>query len=62
VCLARLQSRADRLVAPEVVQKQSADLEASLPGLAAEGFERLYVLENAEDIDSAQAFRADSAC
>jgi predicted kinase len=61
-CLARLQSRADRLVAPEVVQKQSSDLAASLPGLATEGFERVYVLDNAEDIDSAQVFRAESGC
>jgi protein phosphatase len=61
-CLARLQARTDRLVAPEVVQKQTADLAASLHGLGTEGFEQVYVLENAEDIDSAQVFRADSAC
>ena len=61
-CLARLRSRADRLVAPEVVQKQYADLAASLTGMPTEGFERVYVLENAEDIDVAQVFRADSAC
>ena len=62
VCLARLQSRAGRLVAPDVVQKQSSDLAASLAGLADEGFERVYVLENAEDIDSSQVFIANSSC
>jgi len=60
-CLARLQSRADRLVAPEVVQKQTADLTASLPGLPSEGFEQVYVLENTEDIDSSQVFLAFSS-
>ena len=62
ICLGRLQSRRDRLVAPEVVEKQTADLDASLPGLAAEGFEQVYLLENAEDINSSQVFIADSSC
>jgi protein phosphatase len=61
-CLARIESRTDRAVAPEVVQKQTSDLDASLPGLGNEGFEQVYLLENAEDIDSAQVFRTDSAC
>jgi hypothetical protein len=45
-----------------VVEKQTADLAASLAGLAAEGFEQVYLLENAEDIDSSQVSIADSAC
>ena len=60
-CLTRLQSRTDRLVAPEVVQKQTEDLAASLPGLPSEGFEQVYVLENTEDIDSSQVFLAFSS-
>jgi len=61
-CLARLQSRADRAVAAEVVKKQTADLDASLPGLTNEGFKQVYLMENAGDIDSAQVFRVDFAC
>jgi len=53
-CLARNQSRAARPVRPEVVEKQVADLLGSLPELASEGFEHVYVLDNAEDIDSAK--------
>jgi len=61
-CLARLQSRRDRLVGPDVVEKQMADLNTSLPGLGSEGFEQVYLLDNAGDIDSAQVFRVDFAC
>ena len=61
-CLERLQSRADRAVAAEVVKKQTADLDASLRGLTNEGFEQVYLMENAGDIDSAQVFRVDFAC
>ena len=60
-CLARLQARKDRLVAPEVVEKQTADLAVSLPGLPGEGFDQVYVLENTEDIDSSQVFLAFSS-
>jgi protein phosphatase len=58
VCLARNQSRADRQVSPEVVKKQVADLEVSLPGLPNEGFVHVYVLDNPEDIDSAVVLRS----
>ena len=57
ICLARNQSRHDRQVKPEVIEKQVADLTASLPGLAKEGFQRVYVMDNTEDIDSAQVLR-----
>jgi hypothetical protein len=30
---------------------------ASLPGLAGEGFQRVYVMDNPEDIDSATVLR-----
>lgn len=57
ICMARNQSRTGRKVAPEVVEKQAADLQASLPGLAQEGFRHVYVLDNPEDIGSVQVFR-----
>ena len=43
-----------RRVSPEVIEKQAADLRDSLPGLEKEGFWRIYVLDNTEDIDSAR--------
>jgi protein phosphatase len=51
-CLARNRTRPDRQVDPEVVEKQVADLTESLHGLAQEGFQGVYVLDNTEDIDS----------
>ena len=57
VCLARNQSRPDRRVAPEVIEKQAADLRASLTGLLEEGFERVYVMDNPEVIDSVRILR-----
>ena len=57
VCLARNQSRPDRRVSPEVVEKQTADLAASLPGLVQEGFQDLYVMDNPVDIDSARVLK-----
>jgi protein phosphatase len=57
ICLARNQSRPDRSVSREVIEKQAEDLLNSLPGLAAEGFERVYVLDNTGDIDSARVLR-----
>jgi predicted kinase len=54
VCLARNRARADRRVSAEVVEKQVADLAGSLPGLADEGFEKVYILDNTADIDSLQ--------
>jgi protein phosphatase len=56
-CLVRNRTRPDRQVSPEVVEKQSADLLRSLRGLAGEGFEHVYVMDNPEDIDSAQVLR-----
>jgi protein phosphatase len=57
ICQARNQARADRQVSPEVVEKQSGDLTGSMRGLAGEGFEHVYVMDNPEDIDSAQVLR-----
>lgn len=58
ICLTRDQARPYRSVGREVVEKQAADLRASLPGLAAEGFEHVYVMDKPEDIDSASVMRA----
>ena len=44
-------------MSPEVVEKQVADLLGSLPGLEREGFREVYVMDNAEDIDSARVLR-----
>jgi hypothetical protein len=55
--LARNQSRPNRPVGAEVVERQVADLQASLPGLAREGFRNVYVMDNTVDIDSAQVLR-----
>jgi predicted kinase len=57
VCLARNRSRPERPVSAEVVEKQAADLLASLPGLAREGFQHVYVMDNTEDIDAVQVLR-----
>jgi len=56
-CLARDRSRPERQVNPEVIEKQIADLQASLPGLEQEGFQNVYVMDNTEDIDSARPVR-----
>ena len=57
VCLARNQSRLNRPVGAEVVEKQVADMLSSVPGLAREGFQALYVMDNTLDIESAQVLR-----
>jgi protein phosphatase len=57
ICLARNRARPDRQVTPEVVERQAADLAASLPGLVKEGFQHLYVMDNPEDIDSSRVLR-----
>jgi protein phosphatase len=57
VCVARDQSRPERTVSAEVVEKQAADLASSLPGLGREGFWKVYVMDNTEDIDTARVQR-----
>ena len=57
VCVARNQSRPGRQVSPEIIEKQAADLLASLTGLRREPFKKVYLLENVEDIHAAQVFR-----
>jgi protein phosphatase len=57
VCLTRNQSRPNRLVGAEVIEKQVADLRDSLPRLECEGFGLLYIIEKTEDIESAQVLR-----
>lgn len=57
ICQARNLLRPHRLVSPEVIEKQVADLLGSLPGLKPEGFRSVYVMDNTEDIDYAQLQR-----
>lgn len=57
VCLTRNQSRPNRLVSAEVIEKQVADMRDSLPRLEGEGFRCLYIMDNKEDIESAQVLR-----
>jgi predicted kinase len=57
VCLVRNQARGNRQVTPEVVEKQAADLLRSLPALAREGFQHVYVLDTTVDIDSTTVMR-----
>jgi protein phosphatase len=52
LCVARSQARPGRPVPAHVVRSQLRDLEASLPGLAGEGFQMLYVLNTPAEIDS----------
>ncbi|MCU1338172.1 MAG: polynucleotide 3-phosphatase [Bryobacterales bacterium] len=60
VCVARNESRPDRRVRREVIEQQTRDLLGSLPGLAQEGFQHVYVLDNPQDIDSASILRQPS--
>jgi predicted kinase len=57
ICLARDQSRLNRPVGAEVVEKQVAELVSSLRDLGTEGFPNMYVMDNTADIDSAQVLR-----
>jgi len=57
ICLARNQSRPDRAVSAQVIERQVADLLGSLPDIAKEGYEHVYVMDNAEDIESATVSR-----
>jgi protein phosphatase len=52
VCLARNAARADRDIAPGVVQRQRADLRRGLRGLSREGFRKVHVLTG-DDVDTA---------
>lgn len=57
VCVARNRLRPDRQVSPEVIEKQVADLLGSLPAIAQEGYQHVYVTDNAEDIESVTVSR-----
>ena len=57
LCQAWNEARGDRRVKPEVIEKQGADLAASLASLGEERYQVTYVLKNPEDIDSAQVVR-----
>ena len=57
MCVARNQSRPNRTVSAEVVERQVGDLDRSLPGLAQEGFWKVYVMDNTEDINAVRVLR-----
>jgi protein phosphatase len=61
VCLARNHARLDRRVSPDVVEKQVADLAASVPTLDQEGFQKVYVMDNTGDMDSVCILREDAS-
>jgi len=61
ICLTRNNARPDRRVSPDVVEKQVADLTASLPSLSQEGLQKVYVMDNTEDIDSVCILREDAS-
>lgn len=56
VCLERNAGR-DRRVEEDVIRRQHADLQASLPVLAAEGFTAVYVLRAPRQADAATVVR-----
>jgi protein phosphatase len=49
----RNQERSDRIVPPTVMMEQEVDLEHSLPTLLNEGFTQIYILQSAQQVDSA---------
>jgi predicted kinase len=50
IVLARNAGRTERVVDPEVVDRHLARVEAALPTIQAEGFERVVVLRSREDV------------
>lgn len=51
VCLARMDTRRQRIVPPDAVRRQHAGLVSTLDRLGAEGFDRIHVLRSAADVD-----------
>ncbi len=58
VCQARNKTRADRDFGPHVIRNQSAQLRKSIKGLQREGFRRVWVLHNEQEVDEAEVVRA----
>lgn len=53
LCLERSSARAHRPLPEGVVHRQYEQMQRSLPGLEGEGFQRIYFLDSAEDLDNA---------
>jgi len=58
LCLARNRDRAGRRVPDAVVVRQHDQMVRSQPGLHEEGFDRVYILDSAESVDSAVVVQA----
>src|SRR5437660_2424753 len=57
LCLERNRSRDERSFGPHVVRQQVTQLRRSLRGLAREGFRKVFVLENPDEIEAATVVR-----
>jgi protein phosphatase len=57
ICVHRNLSRPERCVPLHTIWTQSADLQRSLPDLAAEGFREVWILNSLEEIDAARIDR-----
>lgn len=62
VCLERNRSRPDRQFGPQVIRNQAQELQQSIGALECEGFRLIYLLNNAESIDSATIERHPLMC
>jgi len=58
LCQERNRHRTDRTFGPDVVHNHCAQLQRSLPGLEAEGFQHVFILTTAEEVDNATVTRA----
>jgi len=61
LCLERNRTRSGRSVPDGVVLRQHDQMMRSQPRLHTEGFDRVYVLDSAESVDSARILRASAA-
>jgi protein phosphatase len=52
LCVERDRTRGDRTVGPAVIQRQRRAMLRALPGLQAEGFAAVYVLDSPETVDT----------
>jgi protein phosphatase len=57
LCLERNQGRAARSLTADVIHRQWVEMERSMPGLQAEGFQRVYRLDSPEAAESAVLVR-----
>lgn len=57
ICMQQNTERSQRVVAQEVIQQQTNDLQFSLSQLSVEGFSQIYLLTTPEEINSAIVLR-----